>query len=275
MKIMRHIVVLGIAAFFAVMWGALLRERLPELFIRRVPPSYDRLLEGEQDEREVVMGFYRGDSRVGEVRSRISRREGYVEIENNTQISFGGLLKYFAPDVDSLEARFVAEVSEGSGLQSFSLRSKQLDLMVQGTVRGEELQLTGAMGGQKIDEHLPYDREVFVGDMLSPTTGIADLEQVSPGETWTIRFVNPIAGGVQPVEVQLVASERFEVGEQQMDVYHLAFRAGTGSWSAFVTGGGEVLVQGTPFGLILRREDLSPAMEPVVEELSTLVSTGE
>lgn len=264
MRILRDILVLGIAAFFAVMWGLMLRKKMVLAPAQPVRPNYDRLLGPEEDSRTITFGIYRGASRLGRTRTTMRRQNGALQLQSDTRFELGDLVKFMAPDAQNLEITFSAHISPLSGLRYMRVNCPQLDVSLRGFVQEEQLQVQGRVGGQKVSHSVPYRKQPFVGETLSPMSGLPDLNRASPDEVWTMHVVNPLLGSVQEVRVTLIRTREVEVGEKTIRVHELGFRGAGRSWGACVMGDGDVLVQGTPFGLTLRREDISPQLRAFV-----------
>jgi hypothetical protein len=257
MRIVRDFLVLGIAAFFAVMWGAMLRERLVLAPSQPVRPNYEKLLDRGEKTRTAVLGIYRGDTRLGRTRTTITREQGAIQLHSNTRFELGDLIQYMAPNVQDLEVSFSATITPVVGLRFMQVECPQLDVSLRGFVQEDELRVRGSVGGEQVNRRIPYAKQPFLGDAFSPMSGLPELDDASPGDVWTMHVVNPIIGGVQQVRVRLARSRTVRVGGETLRVHELEFEGGGRSWGSCVTGDGRVLVQGTPFGLTLRRENVS------------------
>jgi hypothetical protein len=260
MRILRDILVLSIAAFFAVMWGLMLRKKVVMAPPQPVRPNYDRLLGPEEEFRTVTFGIYRGASRLGRTRSTIRRQNGTLQLQSDTRFELGHLMKFMAPEAQTLEISFSAHIAPLHGLRYMRVNCTQLDLDLRGFVREEQLQVRGRVGGQKVSHSVPYTKQPFVGETLSPMSGLPNLNRASPDDVWTMHVVNPLLGGVQEIRVTLLRTREVGVGEETIRVHELDFQGAGRSWQACVTGDQEVLVQGTPFGLTLRRESIPPEL---------------
>jgi len=111
---------------------------------------------------------------------------------------------------------------------------------------------------------VPYDQDRLLGETLSPLAALPELSEDQVGRAWSFNMVNPIAGAVQPVTAQVERSKELRIRGETVRVFELRFNSGSSRWTSWVTEQGEVLMQGTPFGLALQREDLPPS---ALEEL--------
>jgi hypothetical protein len=113
---------------------------------------------------------------------------------------------------------------------------------------------------------LPFDQDRLLGEAFSPLAAMPELAKSRVGGTWKVDMVDPIAGRLQQTTVTILSSKEVELAGQAVTLFELHFAMGRNRWTSWVTEDGEVLVQGTPFGLTLRREDLSAAL---AEQLGT------
>ncbi len=126
--------------------------------------------------------------------------------------------------------------------------------------------MRGFVAGERVHTELPFTPGVFLGEVFSPFTSLPDLGRSDVGRTWSVDMVNPLAAGVQHVTVHLAARREVELDGKRTPVYRLDFVTSGSHWQSWVTEDGSVLVQGTPFGLTIRREDLPP---DVLDQLRT------
>ncbi len=270
-RILRYAVVLAVTAFFAVMWGALLRRHLGMPPAEAVQPDYDALLAPGQDERSTSWGIYFGATRLGSSTTTFRRQDdGTISIRTDSEIRLTPAARYLIGVVGTLDVTFRAGVSPLRGLTYFAAESQLLDTTLQGTVRGDEILVTGRTGERRVRTTLPFDQGNLVGQALGPMTALPDLSAARAGLTWSFDMVNPVAGSLQRVIGTVDRVRELEIDGREVRVLQLSFATGGNRWSSWATEGGEVLVQGTPFGLELRREDLPPE---VLEELT--LPTGE
>jgi len=273
MRLLRDIFVVGTACFFAVMWGLVLRERLAVPPAPAMKPNYDALLTKDEQRREFTMGIYLGDKRLGTTRTEIERIEsGGIGVHNNTRLELGALPKYIAPLASGLEVDFYADISPLQGLRMVRLFSDALGVRLVGTVDEGRLAIRGIVGKQRFETDIPYDEGLLLGEALSPMAGFPDLRHARVGDAWSVHVINPLVGSVQEVRVNLESIREVELHGRKRRVYRLLFHASNRVWLTWITDDGAVLVQGTPFGLTLRRDDLTPEVlaalgEPRADEI--------
>jgi hypothetical protein len=264
-RFLKNAIVLLIAAFFAVMWGAYLRANLfaPSA---GAGPGYSSLLEPGQDSRSMTWGIFLGEARVGRCTTVIRRQTpDLTSIETTTHFSrqVAKLVKLIASVQGDLVVVFRAEVTPLKGLQSFSLQVDALDVLLQGIVRGEELDVTGHAGERKIREKLRYERSGVVSSTASPVAVAGGLTEDSLGKPWTVSMVMPLTSELRTVEVtpveQRTETISTDAGAEPEPVFLLSFRMGSDTWMAWVRADGEGLVQTLPppLPVVMRREDLN------------------
>jgi len=259
------LVVLAIGAFFAVMWGLMLRAHLPLGGRTQLAPNYDSLLRPDERERTATWDIYLGPLRIGKSVMTARREEdGTIRIQTASDIALAQSAKYVVGVTGNLDVQFEATVSPLRGPTFFQASSKLLDMDVVGLIEQDGIHLRGHVGGEHVQTTLPYSPGGLLGEALSPLAALPELKQSEVGKSWIIDVMNPIAGRLEKVTVRIARSREVVLGGKTVRVFQLAFATGTSRWDSWVTERGEVLVQGTPFGLTIQREDISPE---VVNEL--------
>lgn len=264
MRIVRDLIIVLIACFFAVMWGLMIRENLANPGTSGAKPDYTALLDEGQKSRQITMGIYRGNVRIGQTRSNIQRDQNGIRVQNMTELRLGDMLSYLAPDLDELRIKSTADISEIVGLKTVSVHCPQLDVRVQGVVRDKRLKLGGIVAGQKISRDIFLGNRPMLTEALSPLSRLPNLSTASPGDRWTMHVLNPLVGGVQAVRLTLVATHERRVNQKPTILHQLSFSAGSRRWGACIDADGRVLAQGTPVGLTLRREGMSEELRRFV-----------
>jgi hypothetical protein len=250
-------VLFAITALFAVMWGLLLREHLRTQSAAQMRPNYDNLLSPGEQERNTAWGIYFGSVRIGLLTMKVSReRDGTIIVRTVAAIAISQAARYFVGVAGNLDAEFQATISPLRGPMFFQVNSKLLDAALQGTVRENEIHLVGHLGAERIKTSFPCDEGTLLGEALSPLTALPQLKESQVGRSWDINMVNPITGAVQKVTIAVAGSKRVVLNGRKVRAFELTFIAGTNHWASWVTEDGDVLVQGTPFGLTMQREDL-------------------
>ena len=264
-RLIKYGLVLAIAAFFAVMWGLLLKQHFPTLHPATLTPAYAQLLKPGQQSREDSWGVYFAGRRIGKSDVRITRdAEGQFRVRSNTQITIDpavGLLIGLAGVVD---ITFEATISPLVGPRDFQVNSDRMHTRIMGTVGEDGIRVIGYVGAERVRALLPASRDLILGEVLSPMTTMPKLSRGDVGRTWSVDMVNPLAGGMQTVTVRVAATREVELAGGRTRVFRLDFNTGNSRWVSWVQQDGELLIQGTPFAVSLRREDLPPA---VVEQL--------
>lgn len=267
---------LVITAFFAVMWGVMLRRHLSVRAAAQFRPDYSNLLKPGEQERSTNWGIYFGGFRIGRSQMTVKREsEGTIVLRTQARVSISQALKYVVGVAGDLDLDFRASISPLRGLIFFQATSGLLKADLQGTVRRNELLLNGHVGENRIRTSVPYDQDRLWGEALSPLAALPELGDDQVGRTWSFDMVNPIAGAVQPVTVEVARSVEVRIKGEAVEVYELRFSTGSSRWTSWVTEAGEVLVQGTPFGLALQREDLPPSVLAELKAEAALPSASQ
>ena len=250
-------VVLAVSCFCAVMWALLIRAHLPGPATSGPRPDYADLLAPGEQERSAQWGIYLGLQRIGGSTMRVAREtDGTISLTTEVQANLGPAAKYIAGFVGALEVEFRAIVSPLRGLLSWQLQSEALDASVLGVVRGDRMLIKGRLRGRPMDSEIPYEPGALVSEAFSPLTAVPSLDEQQVGQSWSVSVLNPVTGDFQDVTVRIVRSRDVRIDGEPVQAFELDFRGPGGQWTCWVTGDGQVLVQGTPFGLTLRREDL-------------------
>lgn len=256
-KFAKYALVLGITAFFAVMWGLMLRPHLAVPTGAGLRPDYVSLLKPGEKERTTSWGIYFGGNRIGRSEMLVRQQEdGTIVIRTDAEIKLDPAVEYVLGLVGTLDVKFLVNISPLRGLLLFQADSKLLDTSLQGAVRDDEILLRGHVGKERIRTSIPYDADGLLAEAFSPLAGLPELKRGQVGRNWTMDMVNPVAGTLQKVSVSIARSKEITLADRTVRVFQLSFATGAGRWNSWVTEDGEVLVQGTPFGLSLRREDL-------------------
>lgn len=268
-RLVRYAIVLGITAFFAVMWGLLIRSHVRIGTAMGPRPDYNTLLRPGEKERTTSWGIYFGKVRIGRSDTTVTREaDGTISIHTNAEIKLDPAAKYVLGMVGTVDLDFRANISPLRGLLLFQVSSEKLDTSLQGTVRKGEILLRGHVADEQIRSSVPYDPDRLLAEVFSPLAALPKLRKRQVGQTWTVDLVNPIAGTLQKVSVRVVESEEIVLADETVTVFHLSFAVGTSRWHSWVTEEGEVLVQGTPFGLALQREDLPSAVAAALQKMA-------
>lgn len=255
MSIGRTIGVLAITVFFAVMWGLLLRDNLGQASSPSVPLDYEGLLKPGQKHRKYLWGVYYGKTRVGQTVSTVHRRKSVIVVVNRTEVDLGETVKFLTEGPEKLELEFQAQISDYSGIQSVQIECPQLDIELYGVRQQGDMKLRGHIGSQHVDRKIPMKRNAFLGQTLTPIPELSSLQSVGKGKTWTVELFNPIGGNFQNVNVEYRGRSKQSFGGRVVEVHQIEFRTRAQTWMSYVNGEGEILRQGTPYGLTLVREN--------------------
>jgi hypothetical protein len=256
-KLASYALVMAVTAFFAIAWGLLLREHVDVGTGVALTPAFDDLLDPDETERSSAWGIYFGPLPVGRSRVTVAREEGgLISLRSRTSANLGPALRFVTGKVGKLDVDFTATISPLRGLHHFSVQSELLDTSLQGTVNEGEVLVTGHIGPDRIRTRAPFEQNRLLGQVLAPLSALPPPRKRNVGKSWPIEVVNPIAGEIQRVLVRLERYKTVTLDGEGVDVFEHSFTTGTSRWTSWVTADGETLVQGTPFGLTLRREPL-------------------
>lgn len=265
-RVMKGVMIALIAAFFALMWGLMMRAHVFGKAVTHTAPDYDRLLAPGEDQRERTMGIYFVGRRFGTSHAVIERHpDGTILIRNKTDLELGESMKDVLGISGALDFSFCARISPLAGLQNLRLTSKKMSLRLLGFPEGEQLRVVGRLGTEEVNMSVPFDRHRAIGDVFSPPAGLPELNAKAVGSTWYCHVLNPVLGRVQRVTGTVDDARVVEMGGRKERVYLLSFRVANSRYEMWVKEDGEVLIQGTPFGLSLRRDDLPRS---VLEQLA-------
>ena len=256
---------MAVAAFFALMWGLLLRQHLHTSRPATLQPAYDQLLKPGQQQRDEQWGVYFSGHRIGKSEVKITRDgEGQFHVRSQTQITIDPTARLLTGLAGDLDISFEATISPLTGPRDFQVISERLDTRLMGTAGDNGMHIAGHVGAEHVRTVLPVSPDLLLGEVFSPMTSLPELGKGDVGRTWSVDMVNPLAGGMQTVMVHVAAVREVELAGGKARVYRLDFTTGNGRWACWVQQDGDLLIQGTPFGLTIRREDLPPG---VVEQL--------
>jgi len=261
-------VVLAISCFCAFMWALLIRAHLPGPEPPGLRTDYADLLAPGEQERSARWGIYLGDQRIGSSQMQVARQaDGTIVLTTKVAANLGPATKYVAGFVGVLDVEFRAVVSPLRGLLSWRAQSEALDANVQSVVREGRMLVKGRLAGRRVDSELPYEPGGLVSEAFSPLAAIPPLAESQVGRSWAVSVLNPVTGDLQDVSVRIKRTKALRIGESQVTAFELDFQGPGSQWGCWVTEEGEVLVQGTPFGLTLRREDLpAEALDALTNE---------
>jgi hypothetical protein len=241
------------------MWGLLIRENSPGVRSVELRPSFDRLLPPDEEQRSASWLAYFGGVQVGTAYMFAQRMDtDDISVQAVTRIFTNSAASVLFGSDEDIVIKFEMRVSALRGLNDFRLECKQMGAALIGTLTPDALRVSGVIGNQKVNTSMPFQRDMLVASMLSPIAALPELTGTDVGRTWSFQMVNPLAGGVQQVNVRVAGTREIDLPEQTADAFLLQFSTGTARWTAWILANGEVLMQGTPLGLVLQRADLTP-----------------
>jgi hypothetical protein len=260
-RLIKYGLVAGITVLFAVMWGLTIRANLPAYSEFVIQPDYDRLLPEGEEERNEVWDIYFEMLRIGESELTVSREgDGSLLLHSRLRADVGAATQFITGSAGAFELDFHARVSPITGLTSFDAMSEMLDLQVFGNVRDGNLHLTGNLGADRIRATLPFDEKKVMGQLLSPMTALPELSEDQIDRPSVVELFNPLTGRMQDVTLTITGAQPIELEGEETTAFTLRAVMGRSRWNSWVTGDGDVLIQGTPFGLRLQKRGLPPGL---------------
>jgi hypothetical protein len=183
------------------------QKMLPTLRVGE-PPSYQTILEAQQEDPVVGWDLHLHDRRIGWALSRTERLpSGIVEIDSCVHfdhLSLNELLpRGFQETIQHLRLP-IEKISVGTRSRltidplgrllrfdsAMDLDSMKDAVRMSGVVEGPQMQLHVRSGGLTYDpKPFPLPRKALLGDALSPQSYLPNLRT---GQTWTVPVFNPL-----------------------------------------------------------------------------------
>jgi len=265
-RLLRYSFVFGSAVFFAVMWGLLIRSQMPTVATRSFRPDYARLLEPGEDERTTTWTVHFTGRRIGMCAVTVERQTaGLILVTTTSRVIAGPLLSGMFGTSGPIDAEFQATFSPLRGLRSFQASSAALNTRLRGTLSRGVILLSGTLGDQTVNARVPFDEQRLLGQALSPLAALPRVDRMRVGDSWQLDLVNPLSASVQHATITVATSRDIELDGEPTKALELLAVSGGRQWTSWMTKDGDVLVQGTPFGVSLHRADLP---EEVMEALT-------
>jgi len=257
-----RLIVLGVVGFWAVMTGSLVRKWVVEVRPEKFPGTYRSVLTPERQNYRSRMGiFYEtptGRHRVGYTETIfLYDPDGRSTITNTTRIlkPVGGPLH-----------RLLAFDLYTTVVVSKTRELKQLRIVLDspvgraecwGETVGGRLVLTVDAWGERATYELALPPGGMVGTGLSPLVALPPLRV---GARWRVAVVSPLSLAPMEVELEVLRRERITWQGKDVETHVVEMRAGPLATCAWVSRDGEVLVEKTPFNLVLVKEPV-PGVE--------------
>ncbi|MCD6416708.1 MAG: hypothetical protein J7M08_08450 [Planctomycetes bacterium] len=272
-KLLRYATAAAITVFFATTWGLLLRQRLPAEQSGSIRADYDQLLPPGQTERSSQWDVLFAGARVGASTLKITRDEtGDIEISSDTEIKLPASLGFLLGVAGRIDFHSLARVAPLRGLEYLELKSERFDTLMIGVVKEGKLSLRGHVRGKRTRSSFAYRPGAMLGSMISPLAPLRDFDDKLVGRSWQVEMINPLTGEPEQVTVKARSSCAVQLDSGPATCFNLFFTNGDLQWSSWVTADGQLVMQGTPFGIALRRRGLP---QQTLEKLSQLESDSK
>jgi len=245
-----------VVTFWAVMMGILLKDHYTKRAIAPLKPTFDKLLPENATQIERKMGIYLVGKRLGSAETKISRKEDEIHMQNVITVNVGRIPSSIRPFDKDVVIYFDAHFKPISGLNVITISVEALEISLMGRVKDDQMVIAGRIGKKRIAETIPFSQGSLVSDFFSPLHGVPRLTRSDIGRKWTLTLLNPLTARPHPVRIEVKNMLKQKIGGKETSVFVLEFSSSKGKWNSWVTGEGEVLQQGTPFMLVLKREDI-------------------
>ncbi len=251
-----RLAVLGVVGFWLVMTGSLVRKWLVEVRPETLPGTYRSVLTPERQNYQSRMGiFYEtpaGRRRVGYTETVfLYGEDGRSTITNTTRImeTVGGplhrLMKF-----DLYTSVVVSRRRELKRVR-VALHSPVGRAECRGQVVGGVLVLDVDAWGERATYQLPLPPGGIVGAGLSPLVALPPLRA---GLRWRVAVLSPLSFAPVEVELEVLRRERITWQGKAVEAHVVEIHTGPFTTHAWVSPDGEVLVEKTPFNLVLVKE---------------------
>jgi len=251
-----RLLVMGVVGFWLLMTASLVRKWLVEVRPECLPGTYRSVLTPERQNYQSRMGiFYEtpdGRRRVGYTETVfLYRQDGRATITNTTRITkpIGGplhrLLKF------DLHSSVVVSRERELRRVRFVLDSPVGRAECRGEVAGGMLVLDVNAWGERASYQLPLPPGGMVGAGLSPLVALPPLRV---GLRWRVAVLSPLSFAPVEVELEVLRRERITWRGKEVETHVVEIHTGPFTTHAWVSPDGEVLVEKTPFKLVLVKE---------------------
>jgi hypothetical protein len=251
-----HYFAAAVVAFWLIMMGLLYDRHTSRPRAVPLAASYDRLLPPDVQKVQRTMGIYLLERRFGTAHTVIRRMQDEILVSNVIEIQAERIPKFVRPIERNVVISFDLVFSPLTGLRQVKARVPEFEVNLIGLVQGDELVLTGRIGTERVREVLPFAQNRLLSDFFSPLEGLPRLGPSDVGRKWEVTLMNPFTGRSEHVLIEIKRLVREKIGGRDVPIYILEFNSQNSLWNTWVTEEGEVLQQGTPFGLVLKREDV-------------------
>ncbi len=251
-----RLLVLAVVGFWAAMTASLVRKWLVEVRPETLPGTYRSVLTPERQNYQSRMGiFYRsptGPRRVGYTETVfLYDQDGRSTITNTTRI-----LKPVGRPLHRLltfDLYTTVVVSQQRALKQLRvvLDSPVGRATCWGEVVAGHLVLHVNAWGKVATYELPLPAGGMVGTGLSPLVALPPLRA---GLRWRVAVLNPLSLAPAEAELEVLRRERITWRGKEVDTHVVEIRTGPLTTHAWVSPDGEVLVEKTPFNLVLIKE---------------------
>jgi hypothetical protein len=267
----RYLIIGAIIIFWAIMTALFIfREIIPSL-PAFVQPSYEAYLKSNEYDREINMGIYYRDKKIGSSQTSIYGIEDKnTRIDNLTKISLPGILggffgasptlrkdkdqpstPNFANGVMEINGYSIVDIKYRLKSLNFAIKSPFMNFKIIGRVKGETLEYTISDGTKVSKSEVPFKSSSTVSDGLSP---FISMPHLSVGKEWLINYINPFDPSMQTLKATVEERTQVEWQDKMQDVFAVVLTnpkmPKSLNYTAYIT----------PEGKILKQEILLPGL---------------
>lgn len=241
-----------------------------EIFL---PPSEGyrpQLNDLQEQERKEVFSIFFNERRIGGIKTTAKKNaDGTYQMTNQTEVNLSenlqqsGLhqniektLRFIG--LPGLQFQLNSQVDVDANFQlkklAFDLGSSLFEAKISGNVEGNSLKIDIQQGEELNQLSIPYQKTETIPQGFMPFDRMTDLKI---GKHWKIRYINPVTNSAELFDARVVDTEQIIVEDKIYDAFIVKIQAGVVSIKTWVAPDGNVLKVSLPFGLEIRREEIS------------------
>lgn len=245
-------------ALVVAAWGLAMTRMAASEWQRRAtqPDLAVSDLLGERDAADVrAFGVYHGEAKIGFASSRRMRGAGgWVFVDQ-------AVWKMVLQGVPQrLVSESQAVVDDSFALRSFRARidSGLMKISAEGRVEGDTLLVSLTSAGKTFEDRQPLSGPVMLPAMIRPAVAARNPAQ---GDSWVFGIFNPLARGVEEVEVVVEGRETLQTAIGPVETWRLSeILRGSIRTQVWIDAAGETVRELSPVGFEIRVEPREMAL---------------